>query len=151
MTCVPSDHVIFPEHCKIRGIASWQRCRKKPHIYAQFRCLRNANREAAGVKATFNAGHSSLPGYTSGLQRWLESTEKGVWCTERTLWWRCECNPWDKLGGIQFLPYQLDKGSTFKVVDRLLIGIHFALQTKQNLGESVYVVNSSFLERIEVL
>jgi hypothetical protein len=88
----------------------------------------------------------------SGLRRQLESTRKGVKCTERVLWWHCKCDAWDKLGGIRFLPYQLDMGSMFKVVNRLLIGIHFALQTIHNLGESVYIVISSFMERrIDVL
>ena len=51
------------------------------------------------------------------------------------------------LGGIQFLCYQLDWGSTFEVINILLLGINLSLKTIQNRGgESVLFVPCSFME-----
>ncbi len=41
----------------------------------------------------------------------------------------------------------LDKGSIFKVINRLLLGIYFASQTIQELGEPVFLVTSPLIER----
>jgi hypothetical protein len=45
----------------------------------------------------------------------------------------------------------MDKGSTFEVINGLLLGINITLQTIQNLGESVYFVICSLMKRIKVL